>query len=99
MDILEQHLSDDRFSIEDFSREIGFSQRHLNRKLQALTNLAARDFIRTLRLQRARQLLQQKSATITEIAYEVGFNNPSHFSKCFKKQFGKTPREFVERGE
>jgi signal transduction histidine kinase/DNA-binding response OmpR family regulator len=95
MDILEQHISDARFSIEDFSYEIGFSQRHLNRKLQALTNLPARDFIRTLRLQRARQLLQKKSATIMEIAYEVGFNNPSHFSKCFKKQFGQSPSEFV----
>jgi len=95
IDVLERHMGETHFSVEDFSHEIGFSQRHLNRKLQALTDLAARDFIRTLRLKRARQLLQKKSATILEIAYEVGFNNPSYFSKCFKEQFGQSPSEFL----
>ena len=50
---------------------------------------------RDLRLKRAAQLLEKKSATIVEIAYEVGFNNPSYFAECFRQQFGKSPSEYT----
>jgi len=68
----------------------------LHRKLKALTDHAPREFIRVIRLKRAAQLLEQKAGNVTEIAYEVGFNNISHFAKRFKELFGTSPSEFVK---
>lgn len=96
MQIVEEHMSDSQLGVEFLAHKIGMSRVHLNRKLRALTDQTANEFIRTLRLQRAAQLLQRKSATVLEIAYAVGFNNPSHFAECFAKQFGVLPSKFVE---
>jgi len=71
------------------------SRVQLHRKLSALVGQSAGDFIRTIRLNKAAQLLKKKSGTISEIAYDVGFSNPSYFSKCFRKQFGKLPSEVI----
>jgi DNA-binding response OmpR family regulator len=95
INIVEEKISNSDFNIDQFCSEIGMSRPTLNRKLRALTGLSTNEFIRTLRLKRASQLLQQKSATIIEIAYEVGFNNPSYFAECFRKQFGKSPSEYA----
>jgi CheY-like chemotaxis protein len=93
--LIEQYMDDTDFSAERFSREIGMSHQHLNRKLQALTNHSARDFIRTIRLKRAVQLLQKRSDPVTQIAYQVGFNNPSYFAECFRQQFGISPSKYM----
>lgn len=98
LDIVEENMSDDDFQIDQFCRAIGMSRSTLNRKLRALTGLSTNVFIRTLRLKRAAQLLEKKSATIVEIAYEVGFNNPSYFAECFRQQFGKPPSEWGKNG-
>jgi signal transduction histidine kinase/DNA-binding response OmpR family regulator len=95
LDIVEKHLSDSEFGVETFSKQIGMSRQHLNRKLQALTTHSANDFIRIVRLKRAAQLLEKKSATVTEIAYEVGFNNPAYFAECFRKEFGRSPSQYA----
>ena len=95
MDIVEGHLADSEFTVASFLKEVGMSRIHLHRKLRALTNCSAREFIRVLRLKRAAQLLQQQSGNVTEVAFEVGFNNLSHFSRCFRKQFGKLPSEYT----
>jgi AraC-like DNA-binding protein len=79
------------------AREIGMSRTHLNRKIRAITNLSSQDFIRTLRLQRAARLLQTASGTVSEIAYKVGFNNLSYFSRAFLKHFGKLPSDFANK--
>jgi AraC-like DNA-binding protein len=71
------------------------SRRHLNRKIQAMTNLSTSDFIRTLRLQKAARLLKSASGTVSEIAFKVGFNNLSYFSKAFRRHFGKLPSDFM----
>lgn len=94
--IVEKNIANTDFQIDDFCSEMGMSRSTLNRKLRALTGLSTNQFIRTLRLKRASQLLANKSATIVEIAYEVGFNNPSYFAECFRAQFGKSPSEYVE---
>ncbi|KAA3655095.1 MAG: response regulator [Calditrichaeota bacterium] len=94
MDIVEKYIADSTFQIEQFCREISMSQSTLNRKLHALTGSSANGFIRSMRLKRASQLLQQKSATIVEIAYQVGFNNPSYFAQCFREQFGVAPSDY-----
>jgi signal transduction histidine kinase/ligand-binding sensor domain-containing protein/DNA-binding response OmpR family regulator len=95
LEVAEGHLSDPEFTTSAFSREIGVSRQHLNDKLKALTDQSTREFLRTLRLKRAAQLLSQQAGNITEIAYEVGFNNLSHFAKIFKEQFGISPSEFA----
>lgn len=98
LDTVEENISDSDFQIDQFCRAIGMSRSTLNRKLRALTGLSTNVFIRTLRLKRAAQLLEKKSATIVEIAYEVGFNNPSYFAECFREQFGKSPSEWGKNG-
>jgi AraC-like DNA-binding protein len=95
--VFEDHMEEPEFSIEQLSREIGMSRIHLNRKIHALTNLSTRDFIRILRLQRAAKLLSSASGTVSEIAYKVGFNNLSYFSRAFRKHFGKLPSEFTPK--
>ena len=87
-------LSDSEFKVHEFSEEMALSHSQLYRKLQALINQSPNEFIRTTRLHKAAQLLAKHSANVSEIAYEVGFNNPSYFAECFKKQFGVLPSEY-----
>ena len=94
LQILEEKISDPKFGVEEFSREIGMSRANLYRKLQALTGHSARDFIRIIRLKRAAILLQKHTGNIAEIAYDVGFSNPSYFSECFQKYFGQLPSQY-----
>ena len=79
--IIEKHIADYNFTVDNFAREIGMSRMQLHRKLNAVTGLAASDYIRNFRLKRAANLLKGKHGNIGEIAYDVGFNNPSYFSK------------------
>jgi DNA-binding response OmpR family regulator/two-component sensor histidine kinase len=93
--VIENHLSDNEFDVMQFGDEMNLSRTQLHRKLRALINQSASEFIRTIRLNYARILLTNKTGNISEIALEVGFTNPSYFSECFRKQFGLTPSEFV----
>ncbi len=98
MAAVEAHIDDPAFETDDLAREAGVSRRHLNRKLRALTGQSVREFIRTLRLKRAAQLLQRQSGTVTEIAYEVGFQSIAHFAKIFREEFGVAPSEYKGNG-
>jgi signal transduction histidine kinase/ligand-binding sensor domain-containing protein/DNA-binding response OmpR family regulator len=95
MRIIERFMADEQFSVEVFGREIGMSRMQLYRKLNALTGQSPSDFIRTIRLQRAAQLLSAHSGTVSQIADQVGFGSHSYFSKCFQQQYGKTPSAFL----
>jgi DNA-binding response OmpR family regulator len=99
LDVFETHVSESDFSTEDFAREVGMSRSNLHRKLQALTNQPTHEFLRTLRLKRAAQLLKNSAASVTDVAYAVGFNNLSHFTKIFREQFGQTPSEFASKNQ
>ena len=90
---VEQNMSDDRFGVEQLSDLLAMSRSQLHRKLKALIDQSPNQFIRSFRLQRAHDLLQQNSATSSEIAFQVGFGSPSYFTKCFHEQFGYTPSE------
>jgi len=92
--IVEQHMSDYNFNVVQLSDEMAISRIHLHRKLKALTNQSATQFIRTIRLKRAAQLIKKRSFTISEIAYKVGFTNTSYFHRCFKQTFGVVPTEY-----
>lgn len=93
---VEEKVSDPEFSVEDLSRDLGMSRVHLYKKLMALTGKAPLEFIRTIRLQRAAQLLEKSQLTISEVAYQVGFNNPKYFAKYFKEEFGMLPSTYLQ---
>lgn len=97
LEIVEKNVSNENFSAEDFAKSVGMSKTHLNRKLNALTETSANEFIRTYRLKKAARLLSGKSGNISEIAYEVGFSNPSYFAESFKKYFGCSPSEYLQK--
>ena len=96
-EIIESRMSDEKLGVESLADEIGLSRVQLYRKVNALTGISVNDFIRKLRLQKGAQLLSQNWGTIAEIAYEVGFSNPSYFSKCFKDQFGVIPSNYYHQ--
>ena len=95
IDIVDKHISDPGFGSEEFCKEIGMSRSQLHRKLKALTSQPASEFIRTLRLKRAANLLKDTKLSVEEISFRVGFNSPAYFTKCFKTLFSKTPSEFT----
>ena len=95
MEIIEKYIDDPDFGVDEFAKEIGMSRTQLYRKVKALTNQTVHEFIRLMRLKRAAQLIKDSQLTITEIAYMVGFSDSSHFTRSFKKQFGKTPSQYL----
>jgi signal transduction histidine kinase/DNA-binding response OmpR family regulator len=94
--IVEDHLDDFDFSVDRLCREATLSNSQLNRKLVALTGLSASRFIRHIRLSKAKDLLLEKDASVTTVAFDTGFQDPSYFGRVFKKAFGVTPLEWRE---
>jgi signal transduction histidine kinase/ligand-binding sensor domain-containing protein/DNA-binding response OmpR family regulator len=92
--IIDKHLTDEEFNNDMFASSLNMSISQLNRKLNALVDQPAGTFIRSVRLQRSVELLNQTNKTIGEICFEVGFNDQAYFSRAFKKQFGKSPSAF-----
>ena len=93
---VEERLSDDTFDFDQFAINMSSSKSTLHRKLKSLTGLSPGEFIRNIRLKHAAQMLINNKGNISEIAFAVGFNSPKYFSKCFKSEFGLTPREYQE---
>ncbi|RZL35159.1 MAG: response regulator transcription factor, partial [Pedobacter sp.] len=94
--IIENHMADTDFDVPKLAAEIGMSQPVLYKKIRALTDLSVNDFIKSLRIKRAAQLLKQNAGNISDVAYALGFNDRKYFSLEFKKAFGKTPTEFMQ---
>ncbi len=90
---VEAHIDDEKFSVAALGKEVNMSVSQINRKLKAIVNQSALQFIRSVRVQRALELLQQNSGTIAEVAFRTGFEDPGYFSKVFKRQFGFLPSE------
>lgn len=88
---VEAKIADPDFTVENLSHELGMSRVHLYKKLTALTGKSPLEFIRTIRLQHAAQLLEKSQLTVAEVAYKVGFNNPKYFAKYFKEHFNILP--------
>ena len=93
MAVVELHMGEEGFRTDELCALVGMSRSQLHRKLSALTNQPPGEFIRYIRLHRAMDLLQKGAGTVSEIAYQVGFSDPSYFSKCFRRQFGKVPTD------
>ena len=92
-EIVEMHLRDAAFDMVQLSREVGMSHSQIFRKIKALTGRSPSVFIRRVRLQHARQLLETTTLSVAQIAYDTGFNSPNYFSRAFLEEFGKTPSE------
>lgn len=95
MEVVERNISNADFDIESFASEVGVSRMQLYRKFSALTDMTVKEFVRSIRLKRATQLLLEKKLTITEIAFAVGFKDLSHFRKCFHREYGMSASDFI----
>lgn len=94
IEIVEENLSNPEFSIIDFVDGMGTSRSVLYRKLKALTDQSISEFIKTIKLKRAAQLIKKSDMSISEIAYDLGFNDQKHFRKSFKKMFNILPSKY-----
>ncbi len=93
---IESHFKDDQFGVEKLSNLMGMSRKHLHHKIKILTQQTPNELIRNFRLRKAAYLLSENAGSVTAISYEVGFNNPSYFSKCFAEFHGKYPSEYKQ---
>ena len=94
LSLINEHISDNDFSVEELAEYLAVSRSLLHKKLVILLGEPPRELIKRIRLNRAAKLIEQKSGNISEIALEVGFNNPSYFAECFQKQYGLTPSQY-----
>ena len=90
---IRKNMSNPNLKMDDLGEDVGLGRVQLYRKVKALTGLTPVELLRQMRLQRAYALLNSTTKTVSEIAFEVGFNTPGYFSKCFKEQYGKLPMD------
>jgi signal transduction histidine kinase/DNA-binding response OmpR family regulator len=95
--IIEQNISNENFSIDQMAEQLNISRSGLFAKIKTLAGATPNELIQLIRLKKAAEYISLRQHRINEIAFLVGFNNPSYFSKCFQKQFGMTPKEFENR--
>lgn len=96
---IDKHKDKPDLSVRELGEELHMRHDQLYRKLKTLTSLSVNQYIRTYRLNCAAAMLRSKKYMVTEVLYSVGFNNPSYFTKCFKKEFGVLPSEYVAQME
>ncbi|GAA0557087.1 hybrid sensor histidine kinase/response regulator transcription factor [Chitinophaga japonensis] len=97
LQVVEQHMGDPDFSVEDLSRALHMSRVSAYKKILALTGKTPIVFIRSIRLKRAAALLEKSQLSVAEVAYEVGFNNPKYFTKYFKMEYNMLPSAYGKR--
>ena len=95
--LIEDNISDSEYNVEELCNDLSMSRPTVYKKIKSLTGLSVVAFMRSIRMKRAAQLLMQDGSSIKNIMYMVGFDNSSYFSARFKKEFGCTPNEFVEK--
>lgn len=94
-DIIQANLHNPEFSMEDMADALKMSRSSFYRKIKGVLDLSPNEYLRLERLKQAAQLLKEGKSRVNEICYTVGFNSPSYFSKCFLKQFGVLPKDFI----
>ena len=92
--LVESNLANSKLNVDWLSREMGVSRVQLHRKLTALVGRPASEIIKEYKLNRAAELLRQQAGNVSDVAYQVGFENVSYFTKVFKDKFKVTPSEF-----
>lgn len=93
LEIVESNIDKEKISVDDLAGQVAMSQSQLHRKLKALVNQSASQFIRSVKMHRAKELLEKDAGNIAEIAYMVGFSDPGYFTKTYKSFFGILPSE------
>lgn len=94
-EVVQANIQNPNFNLLDMAEQLCMSRSSLNRKIKGILNITPNDYIRIERLKKAAQLLKEGDCKINEVCYRVGFNTPSYFTKCFQKQFGMLPKEFL----
>lgn len=94
---VEEYISSSELSVDEIADHLKLSRSQLYRKIKSLTNYSPNELIRIIRLKYAKQLLNNKVRSISEVAYISGFSSPSYFTKCFKDIYGESPKEYLER--
>jgi YesN/AraC family two-component response regulator len=92
-EVIEKHISEEEFDIEEFCSEVAMSRTQLHRKLKALTGKSASLYIRSVKLAKAKKMIEDHEGNVSEIAYSLGFSSPTYFTRCFKEEFGYPPSE------
>ena len=95
--LVEENMDNPDFGVDMLSRKVAMSAPVLYKKIKAVSKMSVNDFVKSLRLKKAAQLLKEKQMTVYEVAYAVGYNDRKYFSQEFKKQFGKTPSEYANQ--
>lgn len=95
-EVIDENLSEADFDVTAMVEKMNLSHSTVLKKVKALTNMSLVEFVKIHRLKRAAQILEKEHFQIAEVAYLVGFSDPKYFSKCFSKEFGKTPSEYVQ---
>lgn len=98
LQIIDANLSSETFGVVKLGKELGLSERQLQRKIKGISNKSPNQLISSVRLHRAKELLLTKEKNIGEVAFLTGFSNPSYFSKAFKREFGVSPSVLVRKG-
>ncbi|MBD3662272.1 MAG: helix-turn-helix transcriptional regulator, partial [Arenibacter algicola] len=88
-----ENMSDENLNVEHLADELNLSRSQLYRKIKALTGYSANEFLRKIRLEKAKHMLVNGNESISEVCFKVGFSSPSYFTKCFKAHFGVLPTE------
>jgi len=93
--VINEHLSEEEFSIEDIAMEIGMSRAQIYRKIKALTGKSPSLYLRSVRLSKAKEMIKEGKGTISEISFWVGFSSPAYFSRCYKEEYGYPPSDQI----
>ena len=97
MDFMEKNMDNADITIDDFASAVKLGRTVFYNKLKATVGLTPIDFVQEMRIKRAVQLMKTDNFTISEIAYQTGFNDPKYFSRCFKKHLGETPTDYLKK--
>ncbi len=95
--LVEKNIASENFQVADIAQEIGMGKTNLYKKVQAITNQSVADFVRTIRLKTAAKLLLTNELSVSEVSFQVGFKDASHFIKSFTRQYNITPKRFIEQ--
>jgi len=97
--IVEANLNNEQFGVSELAERMRLNRSYVHRKLKSITKKSVSEFIREIRLQKAKELLEQGTDNISEVAYSVGFSSPSYFSKCFHDFYGYSPGEVKKNNQ
>jgi AraC-like DNA-binding protein len=92
--IIETKIVDEKYSLDMFAKDLFMSKSKLNKKIKIATGLTPNEFIKSVRFDYAFKLFKETDLSIKEVAYSSGFNDPKYFTRCFKRAFGVSPKEY-----